>query len=420
MILLALTIVTVVAHSIQTPSVTDGTFLSPDSTAGDGGADLAAMLRSRGVTVRPVTSSEDAITDAQTGEATVFVPAPSLLLPDSLNWLATTAPFTVRVVLVDPSSGDLRTMELGAQVTRTRWSVRTEAPGCAVPEARNTGPVGIDGREYAGPTGTACYDGGLFSTSRLYLAGASDPFRNDRVHENGNARLSTALLSAYPTVIWLKLHHAEIVPAIMPPNSPVPDTFSAPTDTFPGSGPSLGGSTFGPPGDGATITGGGSGGASTGGDQSSQSQAAPTLRALFPPWVWTAIGLIVLAALGYALARSRRLGPPVPEPLPVVAHGREAIEGRARLYRHAGDPTSALRILQRAALRRIPRMIGVEADLAPDQLLEAVAERSGRPIEEVRQTLQDVEPANDTELAAAVQRLDRLMHDLTTPGGANR
>ncbi|MCZ9344899.1 DUF4350 domain-containing protein, partial [Streptomyces sp. TRM76130] len=49
-------------------------------------------------------------------------------------------------------------------------------------------------------------------------------------------------------------------------------------------------------------------------------------------WLWGALQLFLAAAVA-ALWRARRLGPLVPEELPVAVRASETVEGRARLYR---------------------------------------------------------------------------------------
>ena len=91
----------------------------------------------------------------------------------------------------------------------------------------------------------------------------------------------------------------------------------------------------------------------------------------FPPWFWALLVQLALVALLIVLWRARRLGPPVTEPLPVEVRAAETVLGRARLYQRARarGPTAAT--LRTAALGRLRGRLDLPATLAPA--------RAGRP-----------------------------------------
>src|SRR5205814_5858759 len=134
--------------------------------------------------------------------------------------------------------------------------------------------------------------------------------------------------SAHSRVVWLDLHAIEPPPRYDQPTSTwtPPRTYSPeprPTDDPRSRRTS-------PPDD------SGSGGGSGSGSGSGESSEPPNpLWTAFPAWVWPAVVLIVLAGLVTGLWRGRRIGPPVPEPLPIAVRGAETVEGRGRLYQRA-------------------------------------------------------------------------------------
>src|SRR5205823_564014 len=99
-------------------------------------------------------------------------------------------------------------------------------------------------------------------------------------------------------------------------------------------------------GSGGGIDGGGSG---SGGDP-----PTPPYWKLLPPWAWAVLGMLGLAGVAFALARARRLGPPVSEPLPVAVRAAETVEGRGLLYRRANARQAALATLRASTLSRLP------------------------------------------------------------------
>src|SRR5204862_5757121 len=139
-----------------------------------------------------------------------------------------------------------------------------------------------------------CYRGGVLverpGRIEMILVGADDPFRNDRIGEDGNAALAIGLLSAHSRVVWLDLHAIEPPPRYDQPTSTwtPPRTYSPeprPTDDPRSRRTS-------PPDD------SGSGGGSGSGSGSGESSEPPNpLWTAFPAWVWPAVVLIVLAGL---------------------------------------------------------------------------------------------------------------------------
>jgi len=389
-----LLVLTVVAHAVQQPDVSDPDFLNPASDAPIGAADLAARVRAAGATVRTVTNSADALLLGGRGDTTVFVPAPQLVTSDNLNGLRL-LPDTTVVVLVMPDSGVLDDAVPAVRITGQRWATHTAAPGCELPAARAAGPAGLDRVHYAGDgvhDDVRCYAGGLVEVDagpRIVVVGATDPFRNDRIGETGNAALATTLLTGTPTVVWLDLHKVETEPKPDITVPPPPRTTTAPPEVPPSGEPS------------GIDPGDGDG--SQGGDQRTG------LAALFPGWLWTVIGLLALVGLLLALAASRRLGPPVTEPMPVTARARESLEGRGRLYKQARQPAAALGVLRASALAHLPGLLGLPPNTPVPTLIDAVAAQTGYPPGTVQAILVTDTPDNHAELVTAVGRLDDLM-----------
>ena len=73
-------------------------------------------------------------------------------------------------------------------------------------------------------------------------------------------------------------------------------------------------------------------------------------------WLWGTLQLFVAAALA-ALWRARRLGPLVPERLPVAIRASETVEGRARLYRKANARDRAAGALRSTTRTRLAPLV---------------------------------------------------------------
>ncbi|GIH12001.1 DUF4350 domain-containing protein [Rugosimonospora africana] len=391
-------IVTVVTHAIEQP---DPSALTPVDSGSDGGSRLAQLLADKGIGIETVHRSPDALTSALRGNATLFVPAPALMNPAYVRVLEL-LPETTRVVLLAPSAYMLASGHIPVGGASTRWATKAVEPGCAMPEAQEAGEAAVYHVRYQpspDETYLRCYQDALLSLRlgrpEVILVGASDPFRNDRIDEYGNAALATGLLSRYPRVVWLDLHG----------NEPPPNGSGGGTGSFGGSGGS--GSSGGSNGGNGQGGGGGSGGGSSHNSSSGDSPPLP-----IPPQFWAVLALLVAAMLAIALAKARRLGPPVAEPLPVTVRGLETVAGRGRLYQRAKARGWALHILRTAAIRRLVAALDLGPDPAPAPatVVEALAHRTGRPTDEIDAILYGPEPATDAELLSATNELDALMH----------
>jgi hypothetical protein len=411
--------VTAIAYAVEQPDPADAAFLSPVSDAGIGARRLADRVRAAGVPVRRETSTVAAIDAAGGGDATLLIPIPSLVHRAYLRVLPL-LPAGTRVVLVEPRAAALRQGRFPVAPGPRRWAAATPAPSsggsCDLDAALLAGPAGVTRQRY-GAVGSAaaeldrCYDGGLlvlrWGEIELVLAGASDPFRNDRIGEHGNAALTTGLLTARSRLVWLDLHEME--------RSPYEGSSPPQEQRSPSSDPDDQGSGSGDPGEGEP----GDRGQGRPGDSSGERSGAradddrhPLLDA-FPAWFWALLAQLALAALLVALWRGRRLGPPVSEPLPVTVRSTETVRGRGRLYQRARARGPALDILRAATRTRLASLLGLPPDAEAAAVVEVVAARTGRSPAEVEALLYGPAPVDDQDLVRMAGELDALAHRAT-------
>jgi hypothetical protein len=407
--------VSAITYALQQPDPTDPAFLSPTSEAPVGGARLARMLKDHGIDVQPVTKTSDALVAAYHGGATLFIPAPGLVHPYYLRMLKL-LPATTQVVLVAPSGRALADGHLPIGVADQRWASEAAEPGCTLPAAGSAGRAAALRLRFTGTdpsflTAYRCYAGGLvgvdWHATRLHLVGATDPFRNDRIGEYGNAKLAVGLLSVAPRVVWLDLHRREPRPGYVnstPTGGPAPPSLGPgqPDPDFPI------GDTGDDPGTGPPQPG-------TGDGDDTASGSNPLLSAFPSSWYATAI-LLVVAALLLAFAMARRLGPPVREPLPVTVRSSETVEGRGRLYARARARGPAVATLRAAALQRLIRLLDLPSDADRATVSAAAASAAGRAVDEVDDILYGPEPEDDESLVRAATRLESLLYDVSGAG----
>ncbi|WBC10134.1 DUF4350 domain-containing protein [Micromonospora sp. WMMA1947] len=389
-----LIVTTLVLRAIDRPDADEPGFLSPVATGDDGASRLAEALRAQGVPVRRETDLAAALRTAGAEPSTLFVPAPALVHPDRLGGLTTLPPGS-RLVLVEPSRRVLTELDTPIEPADRRWAARAVPPDaggtpCRLPEAVRAGAAAIDLQRYAGPAEVdSCYGGALLRAPgriEVVLAGASDPFRNDRIDEWGNEALATGLLGAGRPLVWLDL--LEPVPAPTRPSWSAEPFTEEPTQG--GSGRS---ERPDPP------------------DRADPPRENP-LWGAFPPWFWALLVQLALAGLLVVLWRARQLGPPVSEPLPVTVRAAETVRGRARLYRRAGARDTVAETLRAAALDRLVTWLNLPPDTPDDEVAARVAERAGTDPERVADLLYGPAPEKDRELLELARDLDALTRTL--------
>ncbi|MGW7273245.1 DUF4350 domain-containing protein [Streptomyces sp. NPDC054864] len=346
--------------------------LDPRSADPYGSRAVAELLADRGVSTRVVTTSEDA-RSAAGPDTTLLVAEPDRLTERQQSRLrAATEDSRGRTVLLAPGTPSTSTLAPGVTVDATPSLDSTLSPRCDLPAAERAGPADVGGRRYdtLAPAADACYlSDGLPGLLRLPAAqgpgdtvvlGAPDILFNDRLDEQGNASLALQLLGSRPHLVWYL---------------PSPADDSATDDT-----------------------------------------ADRSFFDLIPDgWLWATLQLTIAAALA-ALWRARRLGPLVPERLPVAIRASETVEGRARLYRKANARDRASAALRSATRTRIAPLLGVSPAQAhtPETLLPALSTRLHAPGQDLHPLLFGPPPATDAALITLADQLDALEREVRT------
>jgi hypothetical protein len=319
---------------------------------------------------------------AAAGGVTLVVTSPSLLTAAQLDGLARVP---ADRVLIGPDRAALSALAPGVELLGTA-PVQALSPGCDLDAARLANSADLGGLQLAvrpapraprrarrGAVGQAvlCYPtGGSASLVRYTAAGrvitvlgSGNALTNGSLAHLGNAALALNLLGTHTRIVWL-----------------VP-------------GPGLPG---GLPGSGAPANG-----------QRSLSSLIP-----LPAYLVTIqLGIAVLLA---ALWRARRLGPLVPEPLPVVVRASETAEGHAGLYRSRRARGRAAAALRTAMLARTLPALGLAPDTGAAELAAAFSARSGSGQARIEAMLFGPVPGDDAALVALAHDLDALEREVRT------
>ncbi|MFJ1606421.1 DUF4350 domain-containing protein [Streptomyces sp. NPDC088253] len=343
--------------------------LDPRSADPYGSRATAELLGDRGVSTRVVTTLDEARAAAG-ADTTLLVAAPDLLTDHQQSSLrAATKNSGGRTILIAPDSPSLGTLAPGVTADPAISFDSTLSPSCDLPAARRAGSADTGGIRYSTSDlgADACYPSdGLPTLLRIPAAagngdtvviGAPDILYNNRLDKQGNASLALQLLGSRPHLVWYL--------------------------------PSLS-------------------------DTSATDAGKKTFLGLLPSgWLWGTLQLFIAAGLA-ALWRARRLGPLVPERLPVAIRASETVEGRARLYRKANARDRAAAALRSTTRTRLAPLIGVSPAQAhaPEALLPALSARLNGDGQALHTLLFGSPPSDDAALISLADQLDALEREV--------
>ncbi|MGW2685979.1 DUF4350 domain-containing protein [Streptomyces sp. NPDC001414] len=347
--------------------------LDPRSVDPYGSRAVAELLAGRGVSTRVVTTLSEARAAAGR-DTTLLVAVPDLLTPTQQSQLRmSTAGSGGRTVLVAAGSTSVERLAPGVTADPATSPRSTLDPHCGLAAARRAGSADTGGIRYTTThlDADTCYPSQRLATlirvpaasggGDTVVLGSPDILLNDRLDKQGNASLALQLLGSRHHLVWY-------LPSLS-------DSSAAGTD-----------------------------------DQK-------TLFDLLPSgWLWGALQLFLAAVLA-AFWRARRLGPLVPEKLPVAVRASETVEGRARLYRKANARDRAAAALRAAARTRLAPLVGVpvsQAD-APEALLPALSAHLRGDGQALHSLLFGPPPGDDAALIALTDQLDALEREVRRP-----
>ena len=350
-------IVILIAGTAQT----SGPF-SPDSAKPTGAMALARLLEDHGVDVTGTDFLGDA-TESGAGKTLLVAPTGSLSRSD---WQRISEAQWSHVVLIRPSLRALETLAPGVLDATETLPENSRDPGCELPAAVKAGTATVGGTSYSAPAAAhTCYGDGINNTlvrtevdGRIVdVVGTSRSFTNAELALDGNSALALNLLGTHSELVWYLPQYE---------SSGYGDEDNA-----------------GPP--------------------------------LVPPEVRYIAWALAFAAIVVAFWRGRRLGPVVPEPLPVIVHAAETTEGRARLYRRSRARDRAAAALRESALGKLHQAHGIPRRAEPAAVVSTVAARTGRDPAMLYELLYGQPPVDDAALMFLSHELDVLTLEVRHP-----
>ncbi|MET7653193.1 MULTISPECIES: DUF4350 domain-containing protein [unclassified Streptomyces] len=347
--------------------------LDPRSADPYGSRALAELLADRGVSTRVVTTLTGART-AASPDTTLLIATPDLLTERQQRDLhSAIAGSGGRTVLVAPTGWSVETLAPGVTADPANSRGSALSPDCALPAARRAGTAETGGIRYTTRDLGAdkCYPSARLATllrvpdtsgdGDTVVLGAPDILYNNRLDKQGNASLALQLLGSRSHLVWY-------LPSLSDTAATDPDDEKGFFDLLPSG------------------------------------------------WLWGTLQLFVAAALA-ALWRARRLGPLVPERLPVAIRASETVEGRARLYRKANARDRAAAALRSTTRTRLAPLLGVPVTQAhtPEALVPALSAHLHGDGRSLHFLLFGPPPGDDATLIALADQLDALEREVRRP-----
>lgn len=130
--------------------------------------------------------------------------------------------------------------------------------------------------------------------------------------------------------------------------------------------------------------------------------------AMLPVPVKLALAQLVGALVLLVWWRSRRLGPPVHEQMPVEIAGSELVEAVGDLLRRRGNPSTAAATVRADTRRVLAERLGLGREPSPEALVGIVSARTGRLPDQVGPALYG-DPAHPIDDAASLVALARTL-----------
>ncbi|WP_329338386.1 DUF4350 domain-containing protein [Streptomyces sp. NBC_00663] len=346
--------------------------LDPRSADDHGSRAVAELLADRGVSTRVITTLDEARAAAGP-DTTLLIAVPDLLTHRQQTALhSATAPSGGRTVLIAPGSWSIGRLAPDVTADPATSINSTLEPDCDLPAAQRAGAADTGGIRYTTThlEAETCYPSERLATllripatgdGDTVVLGAPDILYNDRLDEQGNASLALQLLGSRPHLVWY-------LPSLSDASAADPDDERSFLDLLPSG------------------------------------------------WKWGTVQLFLAAALA-ALWRARRLGPLVPEKLPVAIRASETVEGRARLYRKANARDRAAAALRSTTRTRLAPLVGVPVTQAhtPEVLLPALSAHLRGDGQTLHPLLFGPPPSDDTALVSLADQLDALEREVRRP-----
>jgi hypothetical protein len=326
--------------------------MDPASTGPEGVHALVALLRDRGVTVVVANTVADVENTAR--PVTLLLVAQTQRITDE-SLLQRLAGTPGDLLLVEPTSRARAALAPGIRTSGA--SILDDEPNCVLREADRAGSVEF------GPTNTfdavggraitSCYGGALVryrdGKRTVTVVGSTDFMTNGSLLRAGNAALAMNLTGDHPRLVWYAPQRVEGEPS-----------------------------------------------------------SSATIFDLIPANVTWIVWQLCLTVMLVAVWKGRRVGPLVPENLPVVVRASETVEGRGRLYRSRRARDRAAQALRAATLQRLLPRLGLGPDISAPAVVSAAAHRSRGDAEWVRHILYGSPPATDVDLVHLARALDDI------------
>ncbi|MFC5370584.1 DUF4350 domain-containing protein [Arcanobacterium bovis] len=348
-VLVGAALVAVIAN-IFLVSSNDNRPYSPDSTAKNGSAAIAALLKNEGITVEHVrTAKQLQHIDSQT---TVLVTNPVEISNDDISLMVEA---DARIIVLG-ASGVFDPTPWGFQGDLSLRSSRSVVADCEDNAAKIADQIGPTTTTIGNPPSDSCFMIGneaVWATApknpKISFFGAPDILTNQFLDERGNAAFAMHILGSQPKLAWIEGY----------------SSFEFKNDSH--------------------------------------------IKSALPDWLTYGAIAALLSGLWLVATQLRRFGRLVPETMPVVVPIGETQAGRARLYARGKDYAYAASVLRAATIQNLASRYGLHRYSSRDDVVAAFAAASQRTPNELADMLYTRQIRSERDL----RRLNEDLNELT-------
>ncbi|MFV1990692.1 MAG: DUF4350 domain-containing protein [Acidimicrobiales bacterium] len=142
-----------------------------------------------------------------------------------------------------------------------------------------------------------------------------------------------------------------------------------------------------------------------------EASETPELFSLLPSWARLGLWQVMVALVLFIWWRSRRLGDPVDEDLPVEVPASEFVRASGRVLQRSRARGMSLAYIRRSFREDCGRWVGISADAPADVWVRTVADRTNEQPDTIRYLLYGGKPASEGDLVEYTKKIDSLREE---------
>lgn len=148
--------------------------------------------------------------------------------------------------------------------------------------------------------------------------------------------------------------------------------------------------------------------------EAEESAGRAGLLALVPDNVYTGLLQLCIAAAALVIWRSRRVGFPVAEPLPVEVPSSQLTVAIGSMLQKSGQSSAAAEVMRDDFRNRLAKLMAMDSGASPESIAEVVSRRTGIDKERLLSLLLDAQVNSDTGLVEYAKKIEDTYREVSS------